>query len=201
MITDMDTRIFHGNLSPNDVAQAIVARFDQGNLRAVQYGQGKRVVVQIASSQRPASGGQTALTIEIQKVEDGVSIQMGEQGLLGVAASLGQTALATLLNPWNIIGRLDDIAQDVENLQLTDVVWETIEKTAQAAGASFELSDRLRRLMCAYCSTANPVGEPSCIACGAPMGKVQPRTCLVCGFVVKQGESFCPNCGAIVPIV
>ena len=53
---------------------------------------------------------------------------MGQQTWLGVAASLGQTAFWTWLNPWNIINRIDDIAQDIENLQLSEKVWKTVGK-------------------------------------------------------------------------
>lgn len=194
----MEPRIFHGNLTPKDIANALIAHFNRGNFQASQYGKDKNVVIQIATHEHSKSGGQTGLTIQIQQVEDGVSVQIGEQGMLGVVASLGQTALSALRNPWNIVGRLDDLAQDVQNLQLSDEVWEIVEKTVHAAGASYELSERLRRTVCAYCNTANPIGEPSCVACGAPMGDVQPQTCSLCGFVVKQGEEFCPNCGAII---
>jgi hypothetical protein len=93
-----------------------------------------------------------------------------------------------------LLGRLDDVAQDIESLQISDRIWEVIENVAYAAGASFELSERLRRLVCAFCDTANPVGEPSCIACGAPLGSAQPQTCPHCGFVVKHDETTCPNC-------
>jgi DNA-directed RNA polymerase subunit RPC12/RpoP len=70
-----------------------------------------------------------------------------------------------------------------------------VDEVARSASASFELSERLKRTVCEYCGTANPVGEPSCIACGAPLGKVQPTTCPHCGFVVKTGEIVCSNCG------
>jgi hypothetical protein len=153
------------------------------------------VLVQIASRQRPASGGQTALTVSLHKVEDGLSVQIGQQSWWGVAASLGMTALTAWRNPWSLLGRLDDLAQDFEYLQLSDQVWAVIEREARAAGASFELSERLRRMECTYCGTGNPVGEGSCIACGAPLGSVQPRTCKNCGFVVKSSEKICPNCG------
>jgi len=188
-------RTFHGNVTPNDIGHALVAEFNRGNLRAQQLGRGKHVVVQINTHQNARSGGQTALSVAIRQVEDGVSIQLGKQTWLGVAASLGQTALWAWRSPWNLIHRLDDIAQDIEHLQLSDQVWEFIEDTAYAAGASFELSERLKRLVCVYCHTANPVGEPSCIACGAPLGEVQPTTCSNCGFVIKAGEKVCPNCG------
>ena len=104
------------------------------------------------------------------------------------------TALQALRNLLSLIGRLDDLAQDIENLQLTEQVWQAIDEAAQAAGASFELSERLRRLVCEYCGTPNKLEEPACIACGAPLGVAQPRTCSHCGFIIKAGENTCPNC-------
>jgi lipopolysaccharide biosynthesis regulator YciM len=190
----MEPRIYHGDITPDDFARVLVAKFNYGNLRAQQLGNGDKVVVQITTSQMSRSGGNTALSVILQKVEDGVAVTIGSQAWLSVAASLGQTALATLRNPLNLLGRLDDLAQDIESLRLSDMVWETIEAVARQAAASTELSTRLRRIVCEYCRTANPVGEPSCIACGAPLGEVQPRTCLNCGFVVRSNETVCPNC-------
>jgi len=191
----MEQRIYHGDISPNAIAQSLMAEFNHGNLRAQVLGQNDHLTVQIATSQSSRSGGQTALAIDIQKVEDGVMVQIGQQQWMGVAASLGQTAIATLLNPWNLLGRLDDIAQDVQNLQLNEKVWQVVEREVRAAGASTQLSERLSRLTCAYCGAANPVGEANCVACGAPMGNVQPQTCKDCGYVLVHGEKFCPNCG------
>ncbi len=64
------------------------------------------------------SGGQTALTVAVQTTEDGVIIEIGQQAWLGVAASIGHTALSALRNPFSLLGRLDDLAQDIENIQL-----------------------------------------------------------------------------------
>jgi hypothetical protein len=191
----METKIFHGDISPNDFAQALVGEFNQGNLRAHQIGRNREVVVQIGTKQMRRSGGDTAMTVTLKTVEDGVAIQVGKQSWLGIAASLGTTALAALRHPFHLLGRLDDVAQDIESLQIADRVWEVIETTAQIKGASFELSARLKRMICTYCKTANPVGEPSCIACGAPLGDSQPETCHNCGFVVQKNESICPHCG------
>ncbi len=190
----MEPRIFHGELTPEQIARVLTARFNQANLRAQQVGNGNQIVIQIATRERPQSGGNTALSVTMQKVTDGVSVQIGKQAWLGLAASLGSTAFSALRNPLSLLGRLDDLAQDIENIKLSEQVWGAIESAAQAAGASFELSERLRRIMCQYCSIANPVGEPACIACGAPLGKSQPRTCLNCGFVTRANESICPNC-------
>lgn len=190
----METRIFHGDLTVNEVAKALYARFNRNNLRAQVFGSGKKVIVQIASLKKPASGGPTAISVNLEKVEDGVAVQIGKQSWIGVAASLGATALTTLKNPWNLIGRLDDIAVDIENLQLSDQVWEVIEESARVAGATYELSERFRRQICSYCGAANPIGESNCIACGAPSGKDQLKTCKHCGFLINNDETVCPNC-------
>jgi RNase P subunit RPR2 len=190
----MEPRIYHGNITPTDFARALVAKFNYGNLRAQQLGSDDKLIIQITTSQMARSGGNTALSVILQAVEDGVAVTIGSQAWLGVAASLGQTAMAALRNPFNLMGRLDDLAQDIESLQLSDQVWETVETIARQAAASTELSQRLRRMVCEYCLTANPVGEPACIACGAPLGEVQPHTCLNCGFVVTTDETICPNC-------
>jgi len=191
---DSQQRIYHGELSPDSIAQALVARFNRNNLRSQQWGGGNQVVVQIASRPGHNSGGDTALNVTIQKVPDGVSIQLSKQAWLGVAASLGWTALSAMRNPLSLLGRLDDIAQDIENLRLSEEVWETVDQVARAVGTGFELSERLQLTVCDYCGVANEIGEPACIACGAPLGAAQPRTCKNCGFIVKSGESVCPNC-------
>jgi hypothetical protein len=92
----MDQRIFHGNLTPTDIAEALLSAFNRGNLRTQLLGESNHLVVQIASRPGAASGGQTALAVSIQKVEDGVMVQIGQQAWLGVAASLGQTAMVVL---------------------------------------------------------------------------------------------------------
>jgi hypothetical protein len=191
----MDTRIFHGKIQPNDLAQALAGAFNRGNLRSQAFGDGRRVVVQIGTRDRPPSGGQTGLTVTIDQAPDGVLVNVGKQAWYGIAASLGQTAFSVWRNPWRILDRLDDLAQDFESLQLTESIWQVVEATARARGAAFELSERLRRLMCEYCLAANPVGEPTCLMCGAPLGRVQPRTCRNCGYVLKRNEGYCPNCG------
>lgn len=190
----MERKIFHGNIKPTDIANALLGEFNQGNLRAQILGQGNRVVVQVGSRPDAMSGGQTAMTVTIQSLEEGIMVELGQQAWLGVAASLGMSALAAIKNPFSLLGRLDDIAQDIENLQMGERVWAVIAKAARAAGASAELSKNLKRTTCEYCHVANPVGAPSCEACGAPLGMVQPKTCVNCGYVVKPTDKTCPNC-------
>lgn len=191
----MNIRIFHGDLSPDQIAHDLINNFNRKPYIARQFSSGDKSVIQILTQSNPPSGGQTALTVTLQAVEDGVSVQIGKQEWLGVAASLGVTAISAFRNPLSLLGRLDDLAQDIENLQLTDKVWDVIEGTASLAGATFELSDRLKRSICPYCNTPNPLEESNCIACGAPLGSSQPITCLNCGYVLKADDTICPNCG------
>ncbi len=190
----MERRIYHGEIKSADIAHALLGEFNQGNLHAQSLGQKDKIVVQVGTRPQAASGGQTAMTVTIQELEDGVMVELGQQAWLGVAASLGMSAFSALRNPFSLLGRLDDIAQDIENLQLSERIWQVILQTVQAAGASTDLSNKLKRLTCEYCHTANPVGEPSCITCGAPLGKLQPGTCKNCGYVVKLVDKICPNC-------
>lgn len=195
MVDVMDQRTFHGPISPDDFANALIAAFDQGNLHARKVGRGRQCMVQIASPPHPVSGGRTSLAVHLSKVEDGVHVRVGQQQWTGVAASLGLTALMAMRNPLSIMARLDDVAQDIASIQLVANVWETIERTADSLGASYLISERLRRLTCQYCSTANPVGAPHCVACGAPMGPSQPIACPKCGHVTNADAAVCPECG------
>lgn len=190
----MESKIFHGNIHPIDFSQALLAHFNHGNLQVQQVGEGDQLIVQIASHDWQSSGGKTSITVAVRTVEDGVSVQVGQQEWIGVAASLGFSALSALLNPRNLLNRIDDIAQDIDSMQLTQEIWTVIEATARTIGAGTELSDRLKRYVCDYCNTANPPGEPRCIGCGAPLGDSQPATCPHCGFVIKKQEHICPNC-------
>ena len=192
----VDQKVYHGTIKVEDFARSLISRFNRGNLMVQQIGREKQIAVQIASRSSASSGGQTALSVSLQQVEDGVIVRVGKQAWLGVAASLGFTALTALRNPISLLNRLDDLAQDIEYLQLTDEVWNVIDSSARALGAGHELSERLRRLVCAYCDTANPVGESNCIACGAPLGSSQPKTCPKCGFANGPTSITCSNCGS-----
>ena len=193
IIENMDRRIFHGNIQPNDIAHALMGEFNRGNLSAQVVGSRTKWLCRSPRGMGQQSGGQTALTINLQKVEDGIMVEMGQQAWLGVAASLGQTAISALRNPFSLLGRLDDLAQDIESMQLNDRVWQIIDGAVATVGASYALSDRLSRVTCEYCGSANPLGEGNCLACGAPLGDAQPVTCPNCGFAVAPMKVTAPT--------
>ena len=194
IIENMERRIFHGNIKPNDIAHALMAEFNRGNMHAQVLGDKDNMAVQIATRMGTPSGGHTALTINLQTVEDGIMVELGQQAWLGVAASLGHTALSALRNPFSLLGRLDDLAQDIESMQLNEKTWQVIDRTVATLKASYALSEKLARLACDYCGAANPLAEACCLSCGAPLGEAQPTTCPRCGFVVSRAETICPNC-------
>ena len=166
----MTTKIYHGNITAKTLAQAITTRFSDEDLMAEFARSDSQYIVRIASRRDAQSGGKTSIGVVLQQLEDGVAVKIGNQDWLGIAASLGISALTARRNPFGLIGRLDDIAQDLENLSLDDRLWALIDEVAATMNASQHLSERLRRTACEYCNTANPVGEPRCLACGAPLG-------------------------------
>jgi hypothetical protein len=192
--TMLEQKTFYGDITVEDFARALTAEFHQGNLLTKVIGRGDQRIVQIASPADAQSGGRTAITVHLNKVEDGVHVRLGQQDWIGVATSMGFTALTALRRPAALLQRLDDLAQDIASLQLSTRIWKTISETAESLGAAHELSERLRRLMCEYCRTANPVGAPSCVACGAPLGPNQPRACPSCGYLVDHDQTICPEC-------
>lgn len=192
--TTLEQKIFYGDITVDDFARALTAEFHQGNLLTKVIGKGDQRIVQIASPADAQSGGRTAITVHLNKVEDGVHVHLGQQDWIGVATSMGFTALTALRQPAALLQRLDDLAQDIASLQLSTRIWNTISETAESLGAAHELSERFKRLMCGYCRTANPVGAPNCVACGAPLGPNQPRVCPSCGYLVDHDQTICPEC-------
>ncbi len=190
----MEQRIFHGKITPAELADNLIAHFNRGNLIVQKLENGKSVSVQIKTREGSTSGGDTALGIILQPVEDGILVQVGQQAWAGIFASLGSTALSALINPWSLFHRLDDIAQDYEYTQLNEEVWIVLESNAKALGSGYNLSVRQKRIRCDYCQITNPADEPSCIACGAPLRYHNERTCPYCGFILDNKDKFCPNC-------
>ena len=194
MVNQTNTRVYHGNISSLELARALKAEFHRGNFVVQTFGKPKKIVLQITTDRNLQSGGQTALSVNLTDIEDGVMINIDKQKWLGVAASMGVSAISLAINPLNLLSRIDDIAQDIESLTMIDDVWGVIETKVKLAGASFDLSEKFNRVTCEYCGTAILPGEPNCIACGAPAGDIQPIACKFCGFVCSSDDDHCPNC-------
>lgn len=191
----MKTKRYHGDLNHEEMATTLANFFNRGGLAAQSSVRGDTAYVSINTRDNRTSGGRTSLAVALAKRGERIEASVGEQSVLGLAGSLGASALLTWLNPINLLGRLDDIAADIENLSLEQQVWKLLDRMAANGGASTQLARRMQRMACSYCNTANAVGEGRCVACGAPMGDVQPSGCPKCGFVILAKEKECPNCG------
>jgi len=104
----MEQRIYHGNLTPEIVADALVGEFHHGNLRVQQFGNKSEIVVQISTHQWTRSGGDTALTVNLRRIEDGLSVTWANRpGSCGCQP--GKNSLSVWKNPFQILERLDDL--------------------------------------------------------------------------------------------
>jgi DNA-directed RNA polymerase subunit RPC12/RpoP len=192
----MEQRTYRGEIDPKGLADALVTRFDHGDLRAQQVAgrQGHRMV-QIVTRERGWGAARSALSIGIAPVEEGVRVTVGEQRWLDAAANLALTGLGALVNPRSLLWRIDDIARDVGKLTLDDQVWEAVEHYCDSVGAKLGLAERQLVVACPYCGVGNPVGKGKCSACGGSLVDVQPVACPKCGFVLPKGARFCSRCG------
>ena len=193
----MEQRTYRGDIDPGGLADALVARFNHGDLMAQKVaGQDGHLMVQIATRERGWGAARSALSVGIAPVEEGVRVTVGEQRWLDAAASLAITGLGALINPRSLLWRIDDIARDVGKLTLDDQVWDAVEHYCDSVGAKLGLAEKQLVVACPYCGVGNPVGVGKCSACGGSLAEVQPVACPQCGFVLPKGCRFCSRCGA-----
>ena len=187
----MEQRTYHGNITPQELADVLTGRFNTQDMRATTSGEGEKLVVHIEAG--GYSGGRTSLSVGLAPVTDGVTVTVGDQNLLGVAADLLETGLKTLWNPVMLIGEIGDVAQNVQRLSLPKQVWETVEHYSRSVGAG--LTPELSGVTCPYCAVLSPLGTGQCPACGAPLGEAQPVACPRCGRLLPPNLKFCTRCG------
>jgi ribosomal protein L40E len=193
----MDQKTYHGEIDPQELADVLVSHFDQGDLTVGKTGQPDRVVVQISTrAHRRRDDPHTSLAVTIAKAEDGVTVTVGEQQVLGIAADLVQTGIGALLNPLSLLGEIDDIARDVSKLNLPDQVWEVVEEYCRSVGAGLGLAPEKVLVACPFCGAGNPIGVGKCPHCGGSLADVQPVTCPKCGQILEHDIKFCTRCGA-----
>lgn len=188
----MEQRTYHGKITPDELAQALTARFDGDDLSATVTGEEGKLLVSISSS--GWQGGRTALQVGLSAVSSGVLVTVGEHDVLGVASDLLQTGLAALVNPMSVIGEMNDVARNVERLELPRLVWETVDHYASSVGAGLTPDPVV--VTCPYCGVDSPIGVTKCSSCGASLASAQPLTCGRCGKILPADLKFCTRCGA-----
>ncbi len=191
-----DVRTYWGAISANDLARTLVEHFNNADTQAQMAGDRDRILVQIGNRQVEHRDPRTALTVGIVQDEESVTVTIGHQKWLSLAADLAKTGLLALINPWNLLNELDDVARNMDWFNLRKEVWDTIDQYCVAVGGSLGTSPKLKQVVCPYCGVGNPIGEAKCSACGAPLGDYQPITCPQCGYILPHDKRFCTRCGA-----
>ncbi|HOT91713.1 MAG TPA: zinc ribbon domain-containing protein [Anaerolineae bacterium] len=196
MADKVEQRLYHGKINAEDMARALVLRFDQGETRAQWVrGEGGRAVLQIQNRSVERGDPNTAVTVHITPTSTGVTVAVSEQQWLGVAADLAKTGVKGWLNPLRLLDELDDIARNVRWLGLRAEVWRAVDEYCRSQGSGRGTAAAFQTVLCPYCDTPNPIGAYICQACGGPLAEVQPTVCPNCGFLNEPEASLCVNCG------
>jgi len=171
----MESRTFHKPVTAAGLVAALAAHFDEGHITTrVQVVSPTYSVVHIDTIEMDRGGRRrTALSINVVQKDEFVEVSFDEQDVLGPAGDLLGVGLRALRNPLTAIGRLADVADDLETLSISESVWKAVEHYAANAREPEGPRDIV---ICPYCMTANKVGVLKCPACGAPLGDVQPRS-------------------------
>ena len=191
-----DVRTYWGRISASDLARTLVQHFNTADTQAQMAGDKDRILVQVGSRQVERRDPSTALTVGIVQEKESVTVTIGHQKWLSLAADLAKTGLLALINPWNLLHELDDVARNVDWFNLRKEVWDAIDQYCLALGGSLGAPAALTQVACPYCGVGSPIGEAKCSACGAPLGDYQPITCHQCGFMLPHDKRFCTRCGA-----
>ena len=192
----MITKTYYGKFKIDHFLNFLAAAFRDQNLEVHVSKHAERNVVRFVSARTARSGGQFALNLILTEFDGGVRIDIGNPEALGVAASLGKTAIAALINPYNLLVRLDDVAQDIENITLDQSLLKEIEQYMKVNHLTLKLSSSLSKTVCLYCHSINEYGNSNCVSCGAPMGDTLLKTCPRCGYAMSDKIMRCPQCKA-----
>jgi ribosomal protein L40E len=192
----MQQRVYHGGITPEGLAQALVDEWDQGETIAQAFGEADRMIVQIGQRTGGWFGDEPrqALTLDLTRIADGVEVTMGQQQWY---KSGGQIFVGGLVGFFPFfftfpLGRL--FGDDEIDQHLPGRIWQSVERYAGSPGAATGKTQRLPTVTCPECGVANPVNAERCSACGASL---QPSpVCPRCGHTNPAGASFCNRCGA-----
>lgn len=191
-----EQRAYHGDIDPEDLARALVMRFNEGETQSQwMRGQGRRTTVQVMSRRVEAGDPNTAVTVHISPTDTGVTATISEQKWLGLAADMAKSGLKAWRNPLRLLNELDDIARNVRWISLRSEIWKAIDEYCQSQGSGRGAAPLLQNLVCPYCGTPNKMGSLTCSACRAPLAEVQPTVCPHCGSLNRPEATRCTNCG------
>jgi len=193
----IEQRAYHGALKSEELARALVIRFNEGETQAHWLpGDQGRAIVQVRSQRVEVGDPATSVTVHISPTKTGITVAVSEQKVLSVAADMAKSGVQAWRNPLRLLGELDDIARNVRWLGLRSEIWRAIDEYCQTQGSGRGAAGMLTSIVCPYCGTPNEVGARTCEACRAPLAEAQPIVCGKCGFLNVPQATLCTNCGA-----
>ena len=156
------------SVQPKEFIDRLAFEFDNATFDVlIQQNLKDQNVAKIITDSRTLSESQTSLIVVAELTEKGLLVTVSDQEWGGIAASLGTTVVAAILNPINLVGRIDDLAADVQNLQLGDKVEQFIRNFSDnMVNKSSALAPKS---VCKYCRSRNEDTATHCASCGAPL--------------------------------
>jgi hypothetical protein len=138
----VEQRVYHGDVTPEGLADHLVQRFDpQHDLQAQRLGQGDSLAVQIGRGDVPEEL-RNAVTVGITRAldsEQGIAVTMGQQQWITPkiathAAMIGLVGL--LITPWALFGLLWPVSQLIGSQALPGDIWNAVETYVFSQGAT-----------------------------------------------------------------
>jgi hypothetical protein len=138
----MEQRVYHGDVSPGDLADFLVQHFDpRENLQAQKIGEGESLLVQIGRGDQPKEL-RHAVSVAITRAPDGaagIAVTLGQQQWLSptmatYAASMG--LISVLVTPWALFALLWPMSEMIGSRTLPGEIWESIDVYMASRGAT-----------------------------------------------------------------
>lgn len=141
----MEQRLYQCTIDPNAFAQHLLATWDQGDTVAQALEGDEGNIVQVGQRSRGffSDKPQSALSVALEPVSDGLRVTLGEQqwyrdggGQLMVGGLIG---FFPFFFTWPLGGGCDEPVAP----QMTSHVWESVERYVQQYGAVISVTRRL----------------------------------------------------------
>ncbi|NDJ52728.1 MAG: zinc ribbon domain-containing protein [Chloroflexi bacterium] len=170
----MSERTYTGKISAVGLADNLIHTFTTGHLMARYRVREQQFVDLQIRSRESDRGGQwrTVLTMTFTQRTDGIHVDIADHNWVGSATDLLSEGARSFRNPMRLLGRLNDVVEDVQTLQLPQQVWLAIEAYVEKALLNPDLPQDY--VVCPYCNTPNEIGVLVCPACGGSLADVQP---------------------------
>ncbi len=191
----MEQRIYHGNISPDALADYLVGMFNQGydGTVAQKVGQGNQVLVQIGLLSHSGRRIRHSIGVSIYRTPDGVSVATGQANWFD-DPGLGGSLIGALYWPPLL---LFPLARGINSYALYQDIWQAIDTYCAQVGAMQGNVTTAHAVYCHNCGVVNNEGDQVCRMCGTSLyvaqQKPQPPT-----YQPTQGDVVCPRCGQTV---